>query len=495
VKTSRFAHLRSCFLLLALAPSVAYADEDGEEDDDAGDASRLGIDPSRPRGDSLLGPRQTGEDSEGYTFKFHGFLRIPMRVGLGQSQTHAPPRIPDGAYTDWRYTNVSGGPWTELWFSYGNAKVTANVVLAAYDISDASYRDLLSQLGINQSFLTFNYPRLFGPKGGLTWNVGAFSNRYGTAARYDAGKYDTYLFGATHVAGETVSAFYEVADDMTLAVDHGVGAKLQTTPLAPGVEAPYLPWPGPVEQGSTLLHHAHVGLGIGDNLTVAAHYLTSWTDDADEPDELDGRITNVGADVKLIESRWGDAYVGYSRILSDEPLRVAGAFEAIHSFEGWNLRDNYFGPDATGTGAIDTVMFQYSFSLSRYFWAPQEFYGQGPDLVLSAFGMYNHVTSDDPAFTAPANKLKVGAEAVYSPRSFLGVGLRYDRVAPDTSDGSQTFQVISPSVSIRSKFASNEEIVIGTSHYVNGDNVTPGYPHETLPPDKHLVRITAVMWW
>ncbi len=479
--------------LLLAAPGLAHADDD--DDGDAAADSHLGIDPSRPRGDSLLGGRDDGEASEGYTFRFHGFLRIPMRVGLGGGQAHSPPQIPDGAYTDWRYTNVSGGPWTELWLQYGNGTVTANVVLAAYDISDASYRDLLSQLGINQSFLTFSFPRLFGADGGLAWNVGAFSNRYGTAARYDAGKYDTYLFGATHVAGETLGAYYRLSDRLTLAVDHGIGAKLQVAPLVPGLEAPYLPYPGELQQGSTLLHHAHVGLGIGKQLTVAAHYLTAWTDDARDASEIDGRISNLGVDVKLVDSKYGDGYLGYSRILSDEPLRVAGAFEALHSFEGWNLRDNYFGEEATGTGTIDTVMWQYTFSLSRYLWAPQEFYGQGPDLTVSTFGMFNHVASNDPLFTAPANKLKLGGEVTYTPRAWLGAALRYDRVAPDMSNGDTTFQVFSPSLILRSAFASNEEVVIGTSHYLNGSGVAPGYPHELLSPDRHLVRISAVMWW
>jgi hypothetical protein len=466
----------------------------------------LGGDTDRPRGDSLLRPRDGGEETEGYRFSFHGFLRVPVRVGIGSGtglgpgvdpgrKLHSPPQIPDGAYTDWRYTNVSGGPWTELWFSYGNGTVAANVVLAAYDISDASYRDLLSQLGINQSFISFDLPRAFGKRGGLSWNVGAFSNRYGTADRYDAGKYDTYLFGATHVAGETVSAFYRLTPELTLAADHGLGAKLQVTPQVAGLEAPYLPYPGDLQQGTTLLHHAHVGLGIGSHLTVALHMLTEWTDDARLTSEEDGRITNVGADVKLMESRYGDGYLGLSHIISDNPLRVAGAFEALHSFEGWNLRDNYFGEDATGTGTIDTLMFQYAFSRERFRRGAQDFWGQGPDLVASVFGMYNRVASDDPMFSAATAKLKLGGEVTWTPRSWLGGDLRYDLVQPDMSDDRQTFHVISPSLLLRSRFASNEQVVVGYSYYVNGDRVTPGYPHETLRPDRHLLRISASMWW
>ena len=464
--------------------------------------------PSHPRG---LGgdnrPRNSsGADSSGFSLSFHGYLRLPLRVGIGSGQSfgpavdnghklHSPPQIPDGAYTDWRYTNISGGPWTEVWLQYGNGTVAANVVLAAYDISDASYRDLLSQLGINQAFVSFELPRLFGDSGGINWNVGAFSNRYGMAGQYDAGKYDTYLFGATHVAGETVSAFYRLTPEITLLVDHGVGAKLQVAPQVPGLEAPYLPYPGDLQQGSTFLHHGHLGIGIGKSLTVATHVLTEWTDDARLSNEQDGRITNLGVDAKLVASRFGDGYIGLSRILSDNPLRVAGAFEALHSFEGWNLRDNYFGEASTGTGTIDTILAQHVFSLERFKRGVDGFWGQGPDVVLAGFVMYNRVRSDDPTFTGARGKLKLGGEATWTPRKWLGVDFRYDLVRPDTSDSRQTFQVLSPSIILRTRYASNEQVMLGYSYYINGDRVTPGYPHESLAPDRHLLRLSASMWW
>lgn len=44
----------------------------------------------------------------------------------------------------------------------------------------------------------------------------------GAAGRYDAGKYDTYLFGRTHVAGETLTGFYHFNDTLTLTLEHGI---------------------------------------------------------------------------------------------------------------------------------------------------------------------------------------------------------------------------------------------------------------------------------
>ena len=70
------------------------------------------------------------------------------------SKLHAPPQIPDGTYTDWRYTNNLPGPWAELRFAYGNQRVTGNVLIAAYNITEGGYRNLQAQLGIDQAFVT-----------------------------------------------------------------------------------------------------------------------------------------------------------------------------------------------------------------------------------------------------------------------------------------------------------------------------------------------------
>ncbi len=35
--------------------------------------------------------------------------------------------------------------------------------------------------------------------------MGSFWDKYGMSGKYDAGKYDVYLFGRTHTMGETIS--------------------------------------------------------------------------------------------------------------------------------------------------------------------------------------------------------------------------------------------------------------------------------------------------
>jgi hypothetical protein len=453
-----------------------------------------------------------------WKFDFHGFLRAPLRLGVGSgvgagfapeagqgAKWHSPPQIPDGTFTDWRYTNNSPGPWAELRFSYGNTRVTGNVLIAAYNLTDGGYRNLQSQLGINQAFVTLNEADLLGDKGGLLWNVGVFQNRYGAAGRYDAGKYETYLFGRTHVAGETLTGFYNLAPDWTLTLEHGIGAKLEAPPANTGLPdptPPYLPYAGPVQQGTQLVHHAHVALSYEDTVQLGGHYLTTWTDDARLASEIDGRITVAGADLRLTGSRFGDGYVGYSHVSSRTPLRVGEGLELLHSLAGWNLRDNFFGPGASGSGTIDTVLWQYSFSFARFLRHPEPFWGQGPDIVVAVFGMYNHVASDDMMFMGPSNKLKWGGDATYTPLGFLGIGLRYDRVQPDLDNSSPArhelspFHALSPKVILRSEFVGHEQIVIQyTRYFFDGGPVSPAYPTGSLAPDKDAFFIAAIMWW
>jgi hypothetical protein len=443
-----------------------------------------------------------------WKFDFHGFLRAPLRLGLGNgdkaapaagqgSKWHSPPQVPDGTFTDWRYTNNSPGPWAELRFSYGNTRVTGNVLIAAYNQTDGGYRNLQSQLGINQAFITLNEADLLNEKGGLIWNVGVFQNRYGGAGRYDAGKYETYLFGRTHVAGETLTGFYNLTPSWTVTIEHGVGAKLEAPPANTGVPdaAVYLPYGGPVQQGTQLVHHAHIALSHEDMVQLGAHYLTTWTDDARLATDVDGRITVAGADLRLTASRFGDGYVGYSHLSSRTPLRVGEGLEMLHSISGWNLRDNFFGPSANGSGAIDTVLWQYTFSFARFLRHPEPFWGQGPDVVLAFFGMYNHVASDDKNFSLASNKLKYGGDATYTPLGFLGIGVRVDEVEPDLDNSTLSFWQLSPKIILRSEFVGHEQFVLQYTHYFNNKNVTPAWPAGSLPADKNAFMISAIMWW
>jgi hypothetical protein len=502
------------------APPPAAATTEVEAPARPRGAPQVGLSPDTPQTGSLIAnpvaeeTSATGADmpSDGaWRFEFEGYLRAPMRLGFGSGpaappamgedgKIHAPAWIPDGTFTDWRYTHNIPGPWVELRFLYGNGRVTGNASIAAYNITDGSYRNLQAQLGIDQAFIKIDWSDLFEQHGGLVWNVGVFQNRYGAAGRYDAGKYDTYLIGRTHVAGETLTGFYHLNDLLTITLEHGIGAKIEAISRVGALPEPtprHLPWAGPAQLGTQLVHHLHGMLSVGDFLNVGLHYLTTWTDDATLAGERDGRITSYGIDAKLIGSRYGDGYIGFSHVDADDIIRVGEGLELLHSISGWNVRDNFFGQQSSGSGTIDSVMFQYTLSLARYLRYPEQFWGQGPDVLLSVFGMYNHVTGreDDPMFTGASDKLKWGFEATYTMLPFLGVSARFDRVQPDLDDSTLAFSAISPRLILRSEFVTHEEILIQYTHYFYGDNVSPAWPNEAQSPDSDGLLIAAIMWW
>lgn len=492
--------------------------------------------------DTLISGQSVGiDDSSGdeWKFNFKGFFRAPMRVGWnngdGNFQLHSLPVIPDWNYTNWQYTNANPGPWVEMLFQYGNNHVMMTTAIASYNITAGGWRELQDQLGIDRAFLTLNWPDSLGDLGGLSWNVGVFSNRYGAAGRYDAGAYETYLFGRTRIAGETLTGNIWLSDALTLVIEHGIGAKLDQqkwTARAVGVPnsdlsyQSYEPYPGPVQQGSTLLHHAHVGLNYADTATVTLHYIDTWTKDeragqrqinmgmnmpagmVPQPYRCDSsgtacEIRVVGADVKVLAGPYGDGYIGFSNVKATNAVTLSDSLELLHSQGGVQLTNNYFG--AEGTGSMNTILAQYQFSLAALLVAPQPWWGDGADLVFKVFGMYNSIsgTNDTPINGSGKQKLKLGGDAFYTPLPTLGFGLRYDLVQPDLKNSEHSFQVFSPRIVLRTRFVTHEQITIQYTHYAYKSQVVLPFPFNgdgapfptKIGGDKGVFTISASMWW
>jgi hypothetical protein len=519
----------ACSVLWIAFYSTGLAQEEKKSDENTTSerkAPSLGIAPGTANtGDLIVTQTKpvetTSTSTEDWQFGFHGFLRAPMRLSVGKgldgaTQVQSPPRVPDQTYTDWQYTGNVPGPWAELRFSYGNSRVTGNVIIGAWNITSGGYRELQSQLGINQAFVTLTFPRLFGPRGGILWNVGVFQNRYGAAGRYDAGKYETYLFGETHVSGETLTAYYDITDDWTLQLEHGIGAKFNVPPQVPlfgGNDPSYLPYPGPIQQGTTLLHHAHAGAMYRDIVRMTGHYMTTWTDDAPKRTTanvdkglIDGRITVIGGEVKWTGGIYGDGFVGYARTNAKDVNRLSDGIEVIHSAWGWNFRDNYFPAQTRGDNHIDTIAFQYSYSIATLLWHPSKFWGQGPDVTATIFGMYNAVSGEgfknEPGGAGEEKdkvrnkRFKIGGEVIYLPFGWFAAGGRYDLVQPNLSDNTKSFQVITPKVIFRTAFLSHEQVVIQYSRYIDGKRVRLTWPYAGLSkPAKDVFYIAVSMWW
>ncbi len=460
--------------------------------------------------------------SEGDEWRFstHGYFRVPLRIGMakrpgctdgaaaGTVQAGVPcagdgqsrinfhsPFLPDDQYLDWRYTRQWERDWTEVFLNYGNSKVVATVGLQAYNVTDASYNNTDAQFGISQAYVTMK-PTVGDGSLRLDWKVGAFWNRYGMAGKYDAGKYDTYLFGRTHSMGETLAAEYDVGD-FTLKASHGIGTKAEQ-----GLAFP---------PGFSLINHLHAGASYKKLADVNMHYLVSWAQDARASPTLpDGKMSVVGAEARVTAGVGGDLYVGFSHVAGEHAQLVGPGIEVVHSLGGGGIGgangivDNYLGlcakcaPGDVGTGSINTLSVQYDYSfgrLVRYLQKPSAgFWGDGSDLTVSIFAMYNTVSSRDPDADG-TKKLKFGADVVYSAFSWLAFGARADRVMPTSKDSAQSFSVVSPKAMFRTHFVTHEEITLQYSKYAFGANVKAQAPNLETPPDQNVFGIKATMWW
>lgn len=486
------------------------------EDDDLAPAPRAvasaGIAPSVPQFDDAPGAEASAIQVDGdWRFEYHGFLRAPLRMGIGPKndqtdgvEAHVPPRVPDLSFTDWRYTHNIPGPWTQLLLSYGNGRVTGTVGIAAFNHTNAGYRELQANLGINETFLTLNFPETFGRYGGLVWNVGSFSNRYGTSGRYNAGRYNTYLFGRTRLVGETLTAGLHLTPDLTLTLEHGFGAKLDVIPYETVTPRPeYLPYPGPEPQGTTWATHGHVILAWNDTLTFGAHGIYSRSPDDRQllgAPSTPGEMSIMGGEVRLTGGAFGHGYLGYSRVDASNVLSLSDSVEVLHSFHGWNFKNNFFGrydprtgtsaPDDSGT--VDTILFQYDLSIGALARYPTRFRGNAPDLNVSLFAMFNHVNSE----TFTQDKFKWGADVIYQPFPVAGIGLRYDLVQPDLGAAEESFAVLSPKLIFQTDYLTKEQVTVQYSRYFLGSRAYAAFPYADVDEaDQNVVTIAGRMWW
>ncbi len=495
-------------------------------------------------------PNAMGSGSD-WRFSWHGYLRAPMRVGwqarpacptgvmpgtpvngsgmvsaagavgtpcagtgVGQNGTSFhTPMLPDDQYLAWTYDRQSEKDWAEVFLNYGNDHVVGTVGLQGFGFTDAEYNhNYAAQFGISQGYVTVT-PDFGIPKLKTEVKVGSFWNKYGMAGQYDAGKYDTYLFGRTHSMGEDLKGEYTVGS-VRFRLEDGIGTKSEQVMVGNPIQANVAVNNSSVmegEPGFTLLHHFHAGFSYKDVLDVNFHYLTAWSQDARVASPAYGGIdggqeTIMGAEAHVWGGMFGNLYVGYSSIDARQVEYVGPVIEVVHSMggggnpggangffdQGYGLVDNYLGyctqcanPQDQGTGRIQTVEAQYDLSLGLLYRKLQNpnagFWGDGSDLTVSLFMMYNAVDTRDG--TMPTQKLKYGTDVIYTPLKWFGVGLRMDNVIPNlTNDGAtvnqQTeFTAVGPKLIFKSKFVTHEEITINYTHYTYWANVLPQSPY------------------
>jgi hypothetical protein len=481
--------------------------------------TQLALDPSTPQVAALPGGvtpsygQRSLSDSE-WRFDFHGFLTAPLNMGLnsrlnpgpGQSSLvlHAPPVVPDDLET-FSHTGVVQTTYAQMNFSEGNSIVSANISIVAKQANASeSFLEPVSQMGITDVYLSV-LPPVGGKKVHLQLLVGAFTARYGSPGEYDEGRYGTPLIARVSGVGElgTLKTGYK---DWVFIFEEGVHGQTNkaSTGITPDVWNNFAD-PG---EGSTFVAHAHLGVGYARRLTVGAHIFRAWSqDDRDGTSEPDGRINIFAGDVRLGLGRFGHFYAAYSYTDALQARSISRVLSVLNTQGGPGLMDNYLGNDSNGTGKLTTVGGQYDLSVGRLVSYPTPFAGDGPDLVLSAFGMMTHVTTPStmPLFDgAPPNdgstKLKYGLEATYSMLSWLAASFRYDQVDPYYTDRTYSFSAATARLIFHSDWHSSDQIVLQYTHWFDGSRTTvrtgePAEPDPTIFPDPNMLSLSASMWW
>jgi hypothetical protein len=503
-------------------------------------------------------------DTDGqWRFRYNGYFRAPMNIGfgervqpfVGQSKTTLSNlQVPGREFYSWQSTPNAQGPWTELFFGYGNGVVESKVAIQAFSLTDPTFTDSDAQgaqIGISQAFVSIT-PDISNIIDNTRFNlrVGAFWNQYGGAGKYDAGAYDTYIIGRTHVLGGTYRFDFDV-DSNTFWFEHGFGVKQPSPSVSENTKY-------------TMLHHAHAGINMDNTVLFGLHYMHSWTQEQDHQcnndptagaplgacpwkgnplleDPNDGRLDVYGADVRLRLDAWGEMFLGYSLIWASYASTVDAAIEVAHAGGGGFFTSGVTGVylnergDNAGTmqgnGHVHNVAFQYDFSLSTII--GPELFGTST-LDGSLFGMFNAVSSQDDPQANGVKKLKYGADLQFAPLSWFAIGFRADRLQPNNTIKEQSFTILSPRLVFRSDFASHEEVSLLFHHYIyaqrdcrtaqdlycvqtaNGPNFPDGYgafagvtqPIDTrggpldpraqglyMPPQENTLTLQATIWW
>lgn len=454
-----------------------------------------------------------------WSFSFSGFTSASVRASVntrenprpGQSRTvfHSTPQNVE-VYGSFNDTASTPGNWVGLLFQYGNRYVTANVSFDTHNPSRAAGYELIgSQYFINDTFLSIRVPPLDRLR--LFWNVGFFSQPYGYLGRYGGGLYTPPLLGRVAGAGEIITAEYDLADNLTLVVEDGISGGNKTG------KAP----DGALNTGSTnfadsnlppaFTHHAHVSLlKKGEtNLKLTAHFLTNFSqtdqvapDAFDNPDTRqwderypkDGRIHVAGIEAKAVSQTYGYLALGASVIDAKNAYRLRGL--STYAGDGLSLTNDWLGSTTGGTGRLLVAGINYKLSLGSLLRAPAPFWGDAPDLVVEAAFQAAGTNSDDPAYDGRF-KHKAGLDVLYTFIPWLGVGLRMDRIAPNSKDPEETFYAIAPRLQFRSNWQSHETVTLKYSRWFYGKHThSDGWdarPRAQL--DDQMLGLAFGMWW
>jgi hypothetical protein len=278
------------------------------------------------------------------------------------------------------------------------------------------------------------------------------------------------------------------------------------------------------------VNHLHLGFVRRSDVTVRAqlHYLTNWAQDDrvqycsrqppvcfDDPTTRgineayvpDGRIDVFGFDAGVQSATWGAIGIGavYVRGQHAYPLRGLTTFGG----EGQSLTERWWGTATGGTGKLFAGGLNYSGSLR----AIRGISGDGPDIILNAglivaYTLVNAVAVSGSTVPGPLpadvdlfnhrKRYKFGADVLYNFASFMGAGVRLDRVAPNSKDAGETFHVLASRLTFRTGWQSRGNLTLlyakwfyGPRTHAEASSIVPS----DVGLDSQVVALNVNMWW
>jgi hypothetical protein len=491
----------------------------------------VGTSPYAPRLGAFPGALLPGfgapTPSDSWLFTWSGFMSASLQVswerrkdlngGQGKTVFHTPPNVIE-EYAAFPSTNSLPGNWIGSNFSYGNAFVTATVSINTWQPTRATQNyGLGSQYFLNDAFLHFRAPPL--GKARLSFNVGFFSNSYGALGRYGGGFYTNPMTGSIEGAGETTLFEYDLTDTLVLIAEHGFhgtgGPRMGLVPREVISGTGTAGAGGDPQWPAAYVHHGHLGIVQKGDIQIAGnlHVFSNWSQDdrvqrpADEErcdlqptPELnecfvrDGRMRVFGADVKMMSNAYGVLGIGGSYIDADYAFGLKGL--KTFAGDGERVTSAWFGTRSEGTGKIVVGGISYGMSVASLLLHPEPFNGQAPDVVINAGFNIGRISTAEEPFDGRV-RYKFGAEALYTPFRYLGVGFRADRVAPASDNSDQTFHVIAPRLQFKTDWTSHEAIVLSYVKWFFGpDSHYDGLnPRSSENIDDQMFTLNFNMWW
>jgi hypothetical protein len=462
----------------------------------------------------------------GLHFEFHGYMQVPARVGIGErpnagpgqnsTTLHGDPFLPGSSFGWFDQTPTVPWPWAQVNFSVGTDVVQATAILGAWNFGESmtasTYFQNPAQVWFAQAFVDYT-PKIAGPIG-IKVRAGAYPERYGYMGQYDLGAYPSPFIGYIRGVGATTTVAVPFEYDLDLKLEAGFKGDINhpATDLAPSPSNNF----ASAAQGSTFAGHAHATLTYRQMATIGLHYIGAFeqddrTDGFDDPsttqtnealDRADGRLQVAGSDLTVNGGRFGYFYLGGVKIDGHNVEHLNDLVQVLNTGSGKLLIQRYLGQQGHGNGGMLLFGTQYTVSLGTLLRYPTEFWGEGPDLLVTAFGVFGSTNSDDPTFDGK-KMFKYGAEVTYSVLPWLAISGRVDHVVPDTRDLQTSFAVFSPKLVFRNDWHGSwrggtlslqyAAYAIGGHVAFNGDTRLMNTPSGR--PDTQMFAIFATLGW